>query len=151
MELPKAFTQYWRKWRNNRILARYATSLDRWQSEEALLRGELATALVPSSFASVAPTGLLLHRNEAVLLVLHGTALVELRQLPAHWVGGYSGASLRIMKGVTYHVGVRGVDMSLGLTRRQSSECLHAFIGAIAVWPLRSGPLMRHGALAGGR
>jgi hypothetical protein len=46
-----------------------------------------------------------LTKDERVLGVLQGCALVEPRRAPGHYAGGYQGFSFKIAKGVRYHVG----------------------------------------------
>jgi hypothetical protein len=50
---------------------------------------------------------LVLRRNERAFFTLRGAGLVESRRGAGHYVGGYSGFSFRIAKGVRYHVGTR--------------------------------------------
>lgn len=86
--------------------AEYERAEKAWADENVQLRGELAAALGPDKvWLHDDPVPIVLHKGEHVLLVLNGAALVEPRRLPGQWVGGYSGFSFRVMKGVTYHTG----------------------------------------------
>ena len=52
-----------------------------------------------------APIPVVLKHDEHLFYVLEGAQLIEPKRPPGHWVGGYSGFSFRIAKGVRYHVG----------------------------------------------
>jgi hypothetical protein len=100
----------WHAYRAARKLKEYQRRLSEWQAEADQLQEEIqltqhANGLKGTS--EVVPV--VLHKGEGVFLVAQGAALVEPRRLPGHWVGGYSGISFRVMKGVRYHVrGSRG-------------------------------------------
>jgi hypothetical protein len=84
----------------------FARQFAEWEQEARELKQEIHLASEPEG-----PTGssdaipIVLHKEESVFLVGRGAALIEPKRLPGTWVGGYSGVSLRIMRGVTYHVG----------------------------------------------
>ncbi|CAN5922595.1 hypothetical protein BH11GEM2_BH11GEM2_37670 [soil metagenome] len=85
---------------------RYGRDLGVWQTEYDLLEGEQRLARNPSVFRELnTETTVVLHKKEFVLLIITGVALVEPKKLPGHWVGGYSGVSFRVMKGVRVHTG----------------------------------------------
>jgi hypothetical protein len=85
---------------------RYERELAIWDDERETLGTELALAQDPSGFnRHVDGLDLVLHKEEVAFLSIAGVALVEPKQLPGHWVGSYSGVSLRVMKGVTVHTG----------------------------------------------
>lgn len=81
---------------------RHAARLSAWETEADML-GELLRALDRGPSFEV--DGLALKRGEGVLMNYHGSALVEPRRAPGHYVGGYSGFSFQIAKGVRYHTG----------------------------------------------
>jgi hypothetical protein len=86
--------------------ARYENDLFAWRHEAQQLQNELDIALDPKRFTLAATElPLILHKGEEPLLVAQGAALVEPKRLPGQWMGGYSGFSFRIIKGVSYHVG----------------------------------------------
>lgn len=78
-----------------------------WQDEAATLQKELDIASNPAHLAASTNVAIpiVLHKDEVLLLVVAGATLVEPTRLPGQWVGGYSGVSFRVMKGVRYHVG----------------------------------------------
>jgi hypothetical protein len=90
-----------------KAVAAFEKSLAAWQEDEAGLQELLRLARefsgITTSFEARIPV--VLRRDEHVLYVLEGAQLVEWKRLPGHWVGGYSGFSFRIAKGVRYHVG----------------------------------------------
>jgi hypothetical protein len=54
-----------------------------------------------------------LHGDERALLVVHGAQLVAPRRLPGHWIGGNTGFTFHVTKGVNYRVGAtRGTYVS---------------------------------------
>jgi len=93
--------------RYNRAMVGYRPVLSRWEAESRELRDDIKIA---GSFTGATAddrlaTPLQLHRDERVFCVLEGVALVEPRKTPGRWVGGYSGFSFRIAKGVRWNVG----------------------------------------------
>jgi hypothetical protein len=80
-------------------------ALAAWRHESADLQDELEFAIDPPRSGDTAAGSLALHKGEGVLLVGSGAALVEPKRLPGQWVGGSSGFSFRVMKGVRYNVG----------------------------------------------
>lgn len=78
-----------------------------WQSERAQLvdmirDAEQFTGVTRSETPDLTVQ---LTKDERVLGVLQGCALVEPRRAPGHYSGGYQGFSFKIAKGVRYHVG----------------------------------------------
>ena len=53
-------------------------------------------------------------KGELVFLHMPGAGLIEPRWLPGQWVGGSSGFSFRIMKGVSCRVGGREGRVATG-------------------------------------
>jgi hypothetical protein len=93
--------------RYRKAMDEYRRLLEPWQQEADDLRGHLAMA---QTFGGVTAADepsvpLQLKAGERVFEVLEQAALVEPRRLPDRWVGGYSGFSFRIARGVRYHVG----------------------------------------------
>ena len=86
--------------------AQRATEAD-WQSE----RGQLVDMIRDAeqytgvTRAEAPDLTVQLTKDERVLRVLQGCALVEPRRAPGHYAGGYQGFSFKIAKGVRYHVG----------------------------------------------
>ena len=78
-----------------------------WNAEAVTLQRELEIASNPTALATSAnvTVPIVVHKGEVVLLVAAGATLVEPKRLPGQWIGGYSGMSFRVMKGVRYHVG----------------------------------------------
>jgi hypothetical protein len=92
---------------------RYQAEEDAWNAEAQELQRELSLAKNPRNIAGTEPGPLVLHKNEYPVLIGHGAVLVEPKRLPGEWVGGYSGFSFRIMRGVSYHTGgTRGTYVS---------------------------------------
>ena len=81
----------------------YDRALALWQQEDAELH-EMAD--MAAGYQGETGVGSLqLHQDERVFMVLKGAALIEPRRERGHYVGGYSGFSFRVAKGVRYHVG----------------------------------------------
>jgi hypothetical protein len=85
----------------------YRRTLDPWQHEADALRAHITVA---REFRGVTAADepslpLQLRGDERVFDVVVDASLVEPRRLPDRWVGGYSGFSFRIARGVRYHVG----------------------------------------------
>jgi len=96
----------WHAYSAARQLKRYQDRLSEWQTESDQLQEEIQLAQHSTGFTGVNElVPVMLHNGEGVFLVAQGAALVEPKRLPGHWVGGYSGISFRVMKGVRYHVG----------------------------------------------
>ena len=85
----------------------YKTAMSEWQEADAHLRSllQLAQTFHGQDAAENPNLTLVLKRNERAFLTLTGAGLVESRRGPGHYVGGYSGFSFRVAKGVRYHVG----------------------------------------------
>src|SRR5436305_8887952 len=93
--------------RYRRSVDAYRRQLDPWQEEADGLRAHIAVA---STFAGATAADepsvpLQLEAGERVFSVLESASLVEPRRQPDRWVGGYSGFSFRLARGVRYHVG----------------------------------------------
>ncbi|MEX1007063.1 MAG: hypothetical protein WD271_04370 [Acidimicrobiia bacterium] len=86
--------------------ARRATDAN-WQSERAQLVDMIRDADQFNGFTRAEAPDLTvqLTKDERVLGVLQGCALLEPRRAPGHYSGGYQGFSFKIAKGVRYHVG----------------------------------------------
>lgn len=67
-----------------------------------LTRAESFTGVTNAEDASIPVQ---LHQGEHALLVLPSASLVEPRHLPGHWLGGNTGFSFRVARGVHYRVG----------------------------------------------
>lgn len=78
-----------------------------WQSERAQLVDMIRDAehFNGVTHAEEPDLTVQLTKDERVLGVLQGCALVEPRRAPGHYAGGYQGFSFKIAKGVRYHVG----------------------------------------------
>jgi hypothetical protein len=78
-----------------------------WQSQRAQLVDMIRDAQHDDGFtrAEVPDLTVQLTKDERVLRILQGCALVEPRRAPGHYSGGYQGFSFKIAKGVRYHVG----------------------------------------------
>jgi hypothetical protein len=78
-----------------------------WQSQRAQLVDMIRDAKQFGGFTRAEAPDLTvqLTKDERVLRVLQGCALVEPRRAPGHYSGGYQGFSFKIAKGVRYHVG----------------------------------------------
>jgi hypothetical protein len=85
----------------------YKAATAQWQEADANLRSLLQVAQTfNGQTAADAPNlPVVLRRNEHAFFTLTGAGLVETRRGQGHYVGGYSGFSFRIAKGVRYHVG----------------------------------------------
>jgi hypothetical protein len=85
----------------------YHAALAAWQETDAHLQSLLEVARdFKGQTADDAPQlTLVLKRDEHAFFTLAGAGLVEPRRGPGHWVGGYSGFSFRVAKGVRFHVG----------------------------------------------
>ncbi|MDP9093589.1 MAG: hypothetical protein M3N95_11820 [Actinomycetota bacterium] len=81
----------------------HAVALAGWQAQQDLA-DELARAAHAAPTGGVSVPGLMLKRGEVGLWAA-GAALIEPRVQQGHYVGGYSGVSLHIAKGVNYRVG----------------------------------------------
>jgi hypothetical protein len=85
----------------------YKAALGKWQEAEAHL--EAVLDLARTFHGEAAPDNpnlaLVLKRDERAYFILTGAGLVESRRGQGHYVGGYSGFSLRVAKGIRYHVG----------------------------------------------
>ena len=90
-----------------KAVAAYQKQLAGWQDDESRLQDLVHLARDFSGITSSAEARIpvVLRRGEHVFYVLEGAHLVEPKRQPGHWVGGYSGFSFRIAKGVRYHVG----------------------------------------------
>jgi hypothetical protein len=89
--------------------AQYDEVLQAWQEDMSRAEGycELARDFGGASPADAAQAQvpLVAKKGELVFLHMPGAGLIEPRRLPGQWVGGYSGFSFRVMKGVSYRVG----------------------------------------------
>jgi len=93
--------------RYRKAMDAYRRTLESWQQEAEALRGHIAMAhqFQGVTAADEPSLPLQLHAGERVFDVVERAALVEPRKLPDRWVGGYSGFSFRLARGVRYHVG----------------------------------------------
>jgi len=78
-----------------------------WKEADAHLRALLEVLQTFNGFSrdENINLALVLRRNERAFFTLTGAGLVEPRRGAGQWVGGYSGFSFRVAKGVRYHVG----------------------------------------------
>jgi hypothetical protein len=85
----------------------YKAAATQWQEADAHLRSllQVAQTFTGQTAAENPNLPLVLKRNERAFFTLNGAGLVESRRGPGHYVGGYSGFSFRVAKGVRYHVG----------------------------------------------
>jgi len=85
----------------------YHAAFSAWQETDAHLQSilEVAQNFNGQSADDNAQLTLVLKRSEHAFFTLAGAGLVEPRRGPGHWVGGYSGFSFRVAKGVLYHIG----------------------------------------------
>lgn len=93
--------------RYRKAMDAYRRSLEPWQAEADALRAHIAMAqqFQGVTAADEPSVPLQLKGGERVFDVIERAALVEPRRLPGQWVGGYSGFSFRVARGVRYHVG----------------------------------------------
>jgi hypothetical protein len=93
--------------RYRRAVDAYRRSLDPWQEEADSLRAHLTVAgtFAGATAADEPSVPLQLKHGERVFSVLEAVSLVEPRRQPDRWVGGYSGFSFRLARGVRYHLG----------------------------------------------
>jgi hypothetical protein len=93
--------------RYRRAVDAYRRQLQPWQEEADALRADLqvASTFAGATAADEPQVPLQLHPGERVFSVLESVSLVEPRRQPDRWVGGYSGFSFRLARGVRYHVG----------------------------------------------
>ena len=89
--------------RRHKEEAERVVALQKWKADDDVLRGFLADLDATSGGENV--EGLLLKKDERAVLDYTGAALVEPRRQPGQYVGGYSGFSFKVVKGVRYHVG----------------------------------------------
>ena len=85
----------------------HEAAMAQWHEADANLRSllQIAQTFHGQPAAENASLTLVLRRNERAYFSLAGAGLVETRRGPGHYVGGYSGFSFRVAKGVRYHVG----------------------------------------------
>src|SRR5437764_854201 len=85
----------------------YQGAFGEWQEADAHLRAFLGLAQTfhGQSAADNPNLVLVLRRNERAFFTLNGAGLLEPRRGQGQWMGGYSGFSFRIAKGVRYHIG----------------------------------------------
>lgn len=85
----------------------YRAAAAQWQETDANLRSLLQVAQTFNGLTAPDSPNLplVLKRNEHAFFTLTGAGLVESRRGAGHYVGGYSGFSFRVAKGVRYHVG----------------------------------------------
>lgn len=95
----------WRERRADKREAKeHAAAVTAWQSEQTLLDRLAQAAHAATGPGGGAGSGIILKAGEVA--VWNGPAsLVEPRRQQGHYVGGYSGVSFRIAKGVRYSVG----------------------------------------------
>jgi hypothetical protein len=93
--------------RYRKAMDAYRRTLQPWQQEADDLRAHLTTArqFAGATAADEPSVPLQLRAGERVFDVVERAALVEPKRLPDRWVGGYSGFSFRLARGVRYHVG----------------------------------------------
>jgi hypothetical protein len=85
----------------------YQAAFAEWQEADAHMRAflGLAQTFQGQSAADNPDLVLVLRREERAFFTLNGAGLLEPRRGQGHWMGGYSGFSFRIAKGVRDHVG----------------------------------------------
>ncbi|QDP80834.1 hypothetical protein FOH10_21100 [Nocardia otitidiscaviarum] len=83
----------------------YADQLARWQFEHDELSALLHAAESAIWHTGGAEYGVLLKKSESALWAAEAVALIEPRRHPGTYSRGYSGVSVRIARGVRYHVG----------------------------------------------
>lgn len=85
----------------------YQKQLAEWQDDETRLNDlvHLARDFSGITSSTEAAIPIVLKHDEHLFYVLEGAHLIEPKRQPGHWLGGYSGFSFRIAKGVRYHVG----------------------------------------------
>jgi hypothetical protein len=87
--------------------AAYQKAMADWQEDQTRLHDlvHLARDFSGITSSTDAAIPIVLKHDEHVFYVLEGAHLIEPKRQAGHWVGGYSGFSFRIAKGVRYHVG----------------------------------------------
>lgn len=85
----------------------HLAAVSEWQETEAHLAAllQVARTFNGQSAAENPNLALSLRRDERAFFSLTGAGLVEARRGAGHWIGGYSGFSFRLAKGVRYHIG----------------------------------------------
>jgi uncharacterized protein DUF2510 len=93
--------------RRAKATAGYQKKLAEWQEDQTRMQDlvHLARDFTGITSSAEAAIPVVLKPDEHLFYVLEGAQLIEPKRLPGHWVGGYSGFSFRIAKGVRYHVG----------------------------------------------
>src|SRR4051794_11456823 len=104
----------WAERETTRRLAAYQKALAGWQRDDVELTKMIESA---RTYAGSTDAGaVVLKRGERVFYSMPSVSLVEVQRAPGQYVGGYSGFSFRITRGVRYHVGgsrgsfVQGVE-----------------------------------------
>ncbi|MBF6175288.1 hypothetical protein [Nocardia blacklockiae] len=83
----------------------HAAQMARWQFEHDELSALLQAAEYATRHTGGAEYGVLLKKGETALWAVESVALIEPRRHPGTYTRGYSGVSVRIARGVRYHVG----------------------------------------------
>lgn len=92
----------WAARENARRQADYQRRLRAWQSDADELESMVQTAY---TYRGGPSASVVLKRGEALFYELPRVSLVEVQRGQGHYVGGYSGFSFRIAKGIRYNVG----------------------------------------------
>lgn len=96
----------WANRENQRRQAQYQKSMAAWTKDAQLVDWMLATANAPQSATPYGPSsGFRLKRGEALVATFQGCRLIEPKRGAAHFVGGHSGFSFTVARGVRYSVG----------------------------------------------
>lgn len=86
---------------------RMQAELEAWQADRRRVQDYLDKVEHYAGFTNAEDPSLpfQLHPGEHALLVVHGASLIAPRRLPGHWVGGNTGVTFRVARGVNYRVG----------------------------------------------
>ncbi len=82
----------------------YHEKLISWQNEVALLQSFINDS-TDNRYLDASKASIILKRAEHLLFFSHAAQLVEIKRGRGHYVGGYSGFSFHVAKGVNYRVG----------------------------------------------
>ncbi|HXW33689.1 MAG TPA: DUF2510 domain-containing protein [Acidimicrobiales bacterium] len=91
----------------NRKKRQKAEEASAWQAERDRVQSYLDRVDSYKGFSNAEDPALplQLRPGEHALLVVHGASLIAPRHLPGHWVGGNTGVTFRVTRGVNYRVG----------------------------------------------
>src|SRR3954449_9992434 len=95
----------WAERETARRLAAFKTAHEGWARLDAELGKMINSARSYRGMPDAGGSSIVLKKNERVFFFLPAVSLVEVQRGPGHYMGGYSGFSFRITKGIRYNVG----------------------------------------------